>query len=80
MGQVKERFYRETQQEAHLEPHPMEESLAETIFELRSLLDEVGEKCPKADDPKFLSYLTSVDVIRDMLRDAEEKLVKIELQ
>ena len=80
MGQIKERFYKETQQEAHLEPHPMEESLAETIFELRRLLDEVGKKCPKADDPEILSHLTSVDVIRDMLRDAEEKLAKIKPQ
>ena len=77
MGQFKERFYRESQQEAHLEPHPLEESLEETVFELRSILDEVGGKCPKADDPEFASYLAYVDVFRDMLQEAEEKLAKM---
>ena len=74
----KEQFYKKSQQESHLEPHPLEKSLEETIFELKNLLDEAREMSGTGN-PEFFRFLAYVDVIQDGLRDTGEKLAKIKL-
>ena len=76
MGKVKETFYKETQRGAHQEPHPLEEHLSEGIEEYRSLLAELEGKTPGINDPEIAGYLDSIDVLKDLLRDLEEKQVR----